>query len=330
MRVVIPGGSGQVGTLLARAFSAGGDDVVVLSRRTPDVATVPSSWRTVGWDARTMGDWGREIDGADVVINLAGRSVNCRYTAENRRAILDSRVESTRIVGESIARSTHPPPVWLQASTATLYAHRFDAPNDEHTGIIGGNEPDAPAAWHFSTDVVQAWERALADAPTPATRKVAMRSAMIMAPDRGGIFDTLLRLVRLGLGGAAAGGRQYVSWIHDDDFVGSVRWLIRRADLDGPVNLASPNPLPYAEFMGVLRRRWGMPIGLPATRWMLSLGARLMGSETELVLKSRRVVPARLLESGFQFQYPLWEEAAKNLCDRWKASAASAGSSATA
>jgi uncharacterized protein (TIGR01777 family) len=230
-----------------------------------------------------------------------------------------SRVESTRIVGEAIARAARPPGLWLQASTATIYSHRLDAPNDERTGMIGGSEPDVPPTWRFSTDVARAWERALDEAPTPGTRKVAMRSAMIMSPDRGGIFDTLLTLVRFGLGGTAAGGRQFVSWIHDDDFVRSVRWLIQHAGLDGAVNIASPNPLPYADFMRALRRAWGSPVGLPATRWMLGVGALVMGTETELVLKSRRVVPGRLLESGFAFRHPSWAEAARDLCERWKA-----------
>jgi uncharacterized protein (TIGR01777 family) len=326
MKVVIPGGSGQVGTLLARGFHAGGDDVVVLSRQGPGRASATATaapWRIVAWDARTAGEWQREIDGADVVINLAGRSVNCRYNAENRQAIMDSRVESTRIVGKAIARAQRPPRVWLQASTATIYAHRFDAANDEQTGIIGGTEPDAPASWRFSIDVARAWERALDQAQTPATRKVAMRSALILSPDRGGIFDTLLKLVRFGLGGNAAGGRQYVSWIQDDDFVRAVRWLIDRPEMEGVVNIASPRPVPYADFMRALRTAWGMPVGLPASRWMLHVGAFLMGSEAELVLKSRRVVPARLLKSGFAFRYPHWADAAKNLCDRWRAAARS-------
>jgi uncharacterized protein (TIGR01777 family) len=312
MKIVIPGGSGQVGTLLARVFTRDGHDVVVLSR--DPSASAP--WRTARWDAETVGEWAAEIDGADVVINLAGRNVNCRYTPENRRAIMDSRVLSTRAVGEAIARSARPPRVWLQASTATLYAHRFDAPNDEATGIIGGAEPDTPASWRFSIDVATAWERALDEADTPRTRKVAMRSAMIMSPDRGGIFDTLLTLVRLGLGGTAGSGRQYVSWLHEDDFTRAVHWLIGRDGFDGAVNLAAPHPLPYTEFMRALRRAWGMPIGLPATEWMLAVGARVMGTETELVLKSRRVVPGRLLAAGFDFRFPEWPDAARDLCER--------------
>jgi uncharacterized protein len=311
MKVVIPGGTGQVGTILARAFHHGGHDVVVLGR-SPRV----SEWRTATWDARNQGDWAREVDGADVVINLAGRSVNCRYTAENRESIKQSRLLSTRAVGEAIASARRPPKVWLQASTATIYAHRFDAPNDEATGILGGDEPEAPDTWKFSIDVARSWEREVDAAEVGNTRKVKLRSAMIMSPDRDGIFDTLLTLVRRGLGGSAAGGRQYVSWIHDSDFVRAVYWLIHHEDLSGAVNLAAPGPLPYAEFMRELRSACGARFGLPATRWMLEVGALFMRTETELVLKSRRVVPGLLLARGFVFEFPVWREAAKDLCRR--------------
>ena len=313
MRVVIPGGSGQVGTILARAFVRDGHDVVVLSRRPRDCP-----WRVVGWDAKTVGEWRREIGGSDVVMNLAGRSVNCRYTTANRNEIMQSRVLSTRVVGQAIARAIRRPRVWIQSSTATIYAHRYDAPNDEHSGILGGSEPDTPGSWRFSIDVARAWEDAFEAAATDGTRKVALRSAMTLSPDRGGVFDTLLGLVRRGLGGRAGNGRQYMSWIHDKDFVGAVRWLIHRDDIDGVVNVASPNPVPNAEFMRVLREACGVPFGLPAARWMLELGAIVMRTETELILKSRRVVPARLLEQGFAFTYPEWRAAARDLCERWK------------
>ena len=273
MKIIIPGGTGQVGTVLARAFQKDGHDVTLLAR---SAAEFP--WRVIMWDGKSLGDWASEIDGADVVINLAGRSVNCRYNEKNRRQMMDSRVDSTRIVGEAIAAASSPPKVWLQASTATIYAHRFDAANDDITGIIGGHEPDAPDTWNFSIDVATEWERITNEAATPKTRKVLMRSAMIMSPDRRGIFDTMLTLVRLGLGGTAADGRQYISWIHDLDFIRSVYWLIDHEELSGPINLSSPNPLPNKEFMCVVRKAWGMPIGLPATKWMLELGAFLMQS----------------------------------------------------
>lgn len=319
MKIVLPGGSGQVGTVLARAFHREGHNVVVLTREPR-----PAPWRTVGWDAASPGGWTAELEGADAVINLAGRSVNCRYTPENRRQIMDSRVVSTRVLGEAISRAADPPRVWLQASTATIYAHRLDAANDEATGIIGGAEPGAPDTWRFSIDVATAWERALDEAETPATRRVKLRTAMVMSPDRGGIFDTLLALVRRGLGGRSGSGRQYVSWIHDADFVRAIRWLMEHDEVEGAVNVASPHPLPNAEFMRTLRRAWGTRVGLPAAEWMLEVGARVMRTESELILKSRRVVPGRLLHAGFTFRHPHWADAAHDLCARWRASGQSA------
>lgn len=313
MKIVIPGGSGQVGTILARAFHKRGDEAVVLSRRRTDVP-----WRQVEWDGETLGDWVSELEGADVVINLAGQSVNCRYTPENRRVLIDSRVNSTRVVGQAIAQAKSPPRVWLQASTATIYAHRYDAANTEATGIIGGSEPNAPDTWRFSIDIVTKWERELNQAATPGTRKVLMRSAVVMSPDKGGPFDTLLMLVRFGLGGRAADGKQFVSWIHDQDFTRAVLWLIQHEELEGPINLAAPNPLPNSEFMQTLREAWGISVGLPAMKWMLELGAFLLRSETELILKSRRVVPGILLQSGFTFAFATWTEAARELCARWR------------
>ena len=313
MKIVIPGGSGHLGTLLAQSFGEAGHEVVVLSR-----TQAQKPWRIVQWDGETLDRWTDEFEGADAIINLAGQSVNCRYTRENQKIIIDSRVKSTRVVGDAIAQAWKPPRVWLQASTATIYAHRYDVPNDEATGIIGGAEPDAPDTWRFSIDVATSWERALRESATPSTRRVAMRTAIVMHPTSGSPFDMLLKLVRFGLGGQAGDGRQYMSWIHDRDFVNAIMWLIQNEQLEGPVNLSSPNPIPNAEFMRVLRAAWGMPVGLPATEWMLELGAFVLSSETELILKSRRVVPTKLLQSGFIFQFPTWPDAAAELCQRWR------------
>ena len=267
MKIVLPGGSGQVGTLLARAFQGEGHEVVVLSR-----SAYAAPWRVVVWDARTVGDWASELDGADAVINLAGRSVNCRYTAENRRLIMDSRVDSTRAVGQAIRLVNRPPRVWLQMTTATIYAHRYDAPNDEITGIIGGDEPEVPEKWRFSISVAKAWEQAVDEADTPHTRKVKLRAAMVMSPDSGGVFDTLLGLVRYGLGGTEGDGRQYLSWIHGADFVPCLPMAdrARRSRRRGQSRRA--NPLPNAEFLEALRDAWGTPVGLPAAEWMLTIG----------------------------------------------------------
>jgi len=211
-----------------------------------------------------------------------------------------------------------PPRIWLQMSTATIYAHRYDAPNDEASGIIGGSEPDVPESWGFSIEVAKSWEREVDNADTPQTRKVKMRTAVVMSPDHGGPFDMLLRLVQFGLGGRNGDGRQYVSWIHYVDLVRAIYWLIENKELENEVILAAPNPETNSEFMRDLRNAWGRRLGLGSTKWMLEIAAVMLGTETELILKSRRVVPCKLMENGFSFEYPRWAEAATSLCDEWK------------
>ena len=244
----MPGGSGHIGSFLSRRFSADGHEVVVLSR---SLAHRPAA-RVVKWDGRTTGDWNAEIDGADVVINLAGRSVNCRYTKRNLTEMFRSRVQSTEAVGTAIRQASRPPRVWLQASTATIYAHTFGTPHRE-SGELGGDEPGVPAYWGLSVEIARAWERALANAETPETRKVALRSAIVMGIGSGGAFDLLARLTRVGLGGSLGGGQQYVSWIHETDFIRAVRFLIDSEEQSGPVNIASPNPATQGDFMAELR-----------------------------------------------------------------------------
>jgi uncharacterized protein (TIGR01777 family) len=312
VKVVIPGGTGQVGTALGRALRSDGHEVVVLSRRAGGDGQVL-------WDGERLGPWAREIDGSDVVINLAGRSVSCRYTKGNLTEMMRSRVRSARVVGQAIAAAGRPPSAWLQMSTATIYAHTHGAPNDDVTGVIGGSEEGVPGYWAFSVDIAQAWERELDEATVPATRKVALRTAMVMTPDRGGVFGVLSRMARLGLGGPVAGGGQYMSWIHEDDFTAAVRFIIDQDVLTGPVNLASPGPVRQRDFMRELRAAWGVPAGLPATRWMAELGALAIGTDTELLLKSRRVVPALLTAAGFEFRHGTWPEAARDLVRRARA-----------
>ena len=311
MKIVIPGGSGQVGHILARHFHAHGHAVTVLSRRPR-----PAPWREIYWDGAAPGEWVGELEASDVCINLAGRSVNCRYHAANRRSIYESRVTTTRLLNAVIASLARPPRVWLNASTATIYRHVLDRPMDEDTGELGGNEAGAPDTWNFSIAVAKAWEDAFFSAATPRTRKVAMRSALTLSPDRGGIFDVLLGLVRHGLGGRHRSGAQFVSWIHEADFARAVETLIAREEFSGVVNLAAPNPLPNADFLRDLRRACGAHIALPCPGWLIEIGTFLMRTESELVLKSRRVVPGRLLAAGFEFQFPQWPAAARDLVSR--------------
>jgi len=312
MKIVIPGGSGQVGTMVARAFHDEGHDVTVLSRRGR-----LAPWRIVEWDGVHLGPWVSTLEDTDVLLNLAGRSVNCRYTAANRREIVESRVQSTRVLGKALTDVNRPPRVWLQASTATIYAHRYDAANDENTGLIGGNEIDAPDTWRFSIEVARAWEQAFDEVTCAGIRKVTLRSAMTMSADRGGVFDALLALVRRGQGGRIGDGRQFMSWVHEVDFIRAMHWLIGHDEIDGIVNIASPNPMPNDAFMRALREAWGIRVGVPTARWMLEIGAMFLRTESELVLKSRRVVPRRLVEGGFVFAYPEWPDAARDLCRDW-------------
>ncbi len=302
MRIVIPGGSGQVGQILARYFHAQGHAVTVFSR-----SPKPAPWRVVPWDGLTRGDWIADLERSDVLINLAGRSVNCRYTAANRRAIHDSRIGATLLLNQVISSLEHPPRIWLNASTATIYRHSLDRSMDEADGELGGGEPGAPETWNFSIQVAKGWEEAFFSTPSPRTRKVAIRSAMTFSPDRGGVFDTFLNLVRHGLGGAAGAGTQFVSWIHEADFIRAIDLLIAGEGFTGSVNLASPNPLPNRDFMRALREAWGARIGLPAPEWMIEIGTWL------------RVTPGRLLAAGFQFVFPEWPDAARELVGRWRA-----------
>jgi uncharacterized protein (TIGR01777 family) len=318
LRIVLPGGSGQVGRVLSQYFQERGHHVTVLTR-----LPYAETWQTVRWDGENAGPWTEYLEGSDVCINLAGRSVNCRYHAANRAAIYESRIRSTRLLGEVIGALADPPKVWLNASTATIYRHALDRPMDEVTGELGGNEMltarrRVPELWNFSIRVAKDWEAALFGAPTPRTRKVALRSAITLSPVAGNAFAVLVNLVRLGLGGTQGNGRQFVSWIHELDFARAVEFLIAREDIDGAVNLASPNPLPNREFMAELREAWGMPNGLPAPAPLIELAAVFLRTESELVLKSRRVVPRRLLEAGFEFEFPEWSEAAEDLVYRWK------------
>lgn len=313
MKILVPGGSGQVGHILGRWFHGGGHEVVVLTRNPS-----PALWRVVPWNGESGGAWIREFEGSDVCINLAGRSVNCRYRRRNRRAIYESRISTTRLLNEVIASLREPPAVWLNASTATIYRHAPDRVMDEDTGELGGNEADAPDTWNFSIDVAKSWEREFFSREIPGVRKVGMRSAITMSPDRGGAFDVLLGLVRAGLGGTQGAGDQFVSWVHELDFARAVEFLISRPELSGVVNIASPNPVPNREFMRVLREAWGCPYGLPLSSWMIEIGAFLRRTESELILKSRRVVPGRLSASGFRFEYDQWPTAAQELVDRWR------------
>ena len=290
--IVIFGANGFLGRYLTRYFTRQGREVVAIARSR-------KGWSGDGmfleWDGKAPGPWELALEGAEAVINLAGRSVNCRYTEKNRRLIMVSRVDSTRAIGRAIAKCKVPPKLWLNAGTATWYRHAEDKPQDDWLGEHGEG---------FSCDVARAWEEAFFGAMVPPeTRKVALRIGMVLANEEGTVFDVLRKLTSRGLGGAMGSGRQRISWIHMEDFLRAVEFVANDAFIDGTINLTAPEFPTNRDLMRTFRDSVGMPIGLPASRLMLEIGARLMGTETELVLKSRWAEPLRLRDAGFRWRW---------------------------
>jgi uncharacterized protein (TIGR01777 family) len=308
-KIVLAGGRGFLGQVLAAHFLERGWDVMVLTRA-PRATT--NGIQEIWWDGKSLGEWTSALEGASAVINLAGVSVNCRYHARNQRRLVDSRVLPTRILGEAIRECVRPPKVWFNSSTATIYKHTFGPAWDE-SGEIGAH-PDAKDA--FSIEIATTWEREFEAAQTPGTRKIALRSAMVLGLGANSVFPMLHRLVRFGLGGTMAGGRQYVSWIHEFDFCLALDWLMDHEAISGVVNLAAPTPVTNREMMSTLRELSRVSIGLPATGWMLEVGAFVLRTETELIIKSRRVVSKRLSDGGFTFRYRTMREAMTELLSR--------------
>ncbi|MBI3633710.1 MAG: TIGR01777 family protein [Candidatus Vogelbacteria bacterium] len=295
-KIVICGGSGFLGEILTEYFSQKGYFVSIISRSKPKFKCD----KYIQWDGRTLDGWELELEDAEAVINMAGRSVDCRYSDTNKKLILNSRVYSTKVIGRGINRCVNPPKVWLNSSTATIYKHSFDKPMDE-SGEIGATDEAKDA---FSIEVARAWEKELKNASTPKTRKVALRTAMVLSSSPGGVFHVLRRLTRLGLGGKMGQGDQFVSWIHEQDFCRAIEKIIDDSALSGIVNVAAPNPINNHGMMEIFRQVSEVSFGLPASRWMLEVGAFFLRTETELIIKSRRVVPGRLLKSSFEFNYP--------------------------
>ena len=300
-KIILAGGAGFLGRTLAKWSQGKGFEIVVLSRRSVPLEHA----RVVPWDGHGLGEWVKELENATALINLAGRSVNCRYHERNQKEIMESRIFSTRILGEAVNRCSNPPSIWLNSSTATIYKHSYNKPNDEH-GDIGGT---AEAKDEFSIKVAQAWEDEFQKAITPSTRKIIMRMAMVFGNEPGGVYDVLSRLTRFGLGGKMGHGRQFVSWIHSTDLCGSIEWLINNPKAEGIYNICSPKPISNRKVMELFRKTLGISIGLPANLWMLEIGTFLLRTESELVIKSRHVVPSRLLSEGFKFKYPELEGA---------------------
>jgi uncharacterized protein len=305
-KIILAGGSGFLGQALADSFLAQGKEVVILTRK----PSLSPRAREVLWDGQSEGPWVAELEGAQAVINLCGKSVDCRYTAANRRELIDSRVNPTRALGQAISHCQKPPAAWLNCSSATIYRHTLAEPWDESGTDFS---PTAEVKDAFSLEIIRVWEKELADAETPCTRKIALRTTMVLGEGKNSVFPVLCRLARLGLGGKMGSGRQYVSWLHERDFCRAIEWLISHQEISGPVNLAAPTPLTNGEMMRHFRQAVGMPFGLPSTSWMLEIGAFFLRTETELILKSRRVVPGKLLASGFHFEFPTFPEAVGQL-----------------
>ncbi len=305
-KIILAGGSGFIGQALINHWKYESVEVVVLSRK----AYAPHDRvRYVVWDGETPGAWVTELDGADVLINLAGKSVDCRYTEQNKRLILSSRINSTTVLGQAIRQAKNPPRLWINSASATIYRHAPDRQMDELTGDLEDNRP----SHQFSIAVCKAWEHAFWMADTPdSVRKVALRMAIVLGRE-GGVLPVLKRLTRLGLGGTMGRGDQFMSWLHEHDLTRMIDFIIENDRIAGTYNGSAPNPICNRDFMVLIRKALGVPIGLPATEWMLEIGAFFLRTETELVLKSRNVVPKKLLDSGFQFNFPHAEDAVRDL-----------------
>lgn len=299
-KLVIAGGTGFLGAVIISYFKDTFDEIVLLSRKQKKSE---AHCKTVIWDAKNIGLWASELEDADVLINMAGRSVDCRYNQKNKELILNSRVDSTKVLGEAIKLSKKPPKVWLNSSTATIYRHSLDKEMDEETGEMGKG---------FSVGVAKAWEKSFFEAKTPHTRKVALRTAIVLGKN-GGALQPMIKITKLGLGGKQGSGHQKISWIHEDDFVQIIDFCIKNNTLSGAINVASPHSSDNKTVMRLLRKTLKIPFGIPSNKILLEIGAFLINTETELLLKSRNVIPKRLLEEGFIFAYDDLEMALKDL-----------------
>jgi len=298
-KIILAGGNGYLGRVLANYYKDKVTEIVILSRHEK---LTEQNIRTVVWNGKTAGKWTTELVNADILINLCGKNVNCRYTEKNKAEIIASRVMPTELLGMVIHELFEPPKLWINVASATIYRHAEDRPQDEETGEIGSG---------FSVDVCNAWEYSFNKYNTPKTRKIILRVGLVLGREDG-VFPRLLNLVKMGMGGKQGNGRQYVSWVHEHDVAAITEWLHGHTELKGIFNCTAPNATKNAEFMQVIRKAYGIPFGLPAPKWLLEAGAILIGTETELILKSRWVFPKRLLDSGFTFQYENAEDAVRN------------------
>ena len=289
-KIVLAGGNGYLGGVLAKHFSSIADEVIILSRKPK---AIEGNIKTILWDGKTEGNWVNNLNGASLMVNLCGKNVNCRYNDKNRQEIINSRVLPTNLLNRVIEQLERPPLLWINITSATIYRHAEDQAQDEITGEIG---------YGFSIDVCKIWEETFFQVTNPKTRKIALRLGIVLGR-KDGAFPRLLNLVRLGMGGKQGDGMQYVSWIHEQDVALSIEWLLDQKEIKGVVNCTAPDAIKNNELMKSLRKAYGVPFGLPTPAWLLEIGAKIIGTETELILKSRWVKPSVLLNSGFKFQY---------------------------
>ncbi|MGE5106055.1 MAG: TIGR01777 family oxidoreductase [Sphingobacteriales bacterium] len=311
-KIIIAGGSGFIGEELTRYFRKE-NEIIILTRKINNQKTNRNNYSIINnsnlsnikysqWDGKSLGGWTKDFEESDIIINLTGKTVNCCYNEKNKQEIFDSRTNATKVIGEAISNCIAPPKLWINASSATIYRHAEDKPQDENTGEFHND---------FSVQVCQLWEKTFYQQRTPFTRKVALRMAITLGA--GGVMIPYFNLLKFGLGGPQGSGKQMYSWVHIEDTCRMIDWLQEHKELEGTFNCCSPNPIPNKTFMETLRKLTNTKLGLPAYEWMLRIGALLIGTETELVLKSRWVVPTKILETGFTFNYPLLEDALKEI-----------------
>lgn len=296
MKIIIAGGTGFLGENLEKHFTEKGNEVHILTRR-------PKRSNEIQWDGKTMGEWKSVLEQADILINLTGKSVDCRYHEKNKQEIHASRIDSIKILQEAVNHCIHQPKVWLNASSATIYVHSEKQLNTEENGIIGDD---------FSMNICKSWEKEFFAMKNEGIRKVALRTSIVLG-NNGGAFPKLRLITKMGLGGKQGRGNQMVSWIHIDDFCRAVDWIINNEEMSGAINVTAPSPISNEVMMGKLRKRFNVPFGLDAPVWQLEIASIFLNTETELLLKSRNVYPQKLLESGFQFSYPTFDEAIQEL-----------------
>jgi uncharacterized protein len=311
-KIILAGGTGFIGQELCNYFGSD-NEIVVLTRNVKEHSSntfgennvkneVAKNIRYVKWDGSTINEWVKEIDGANVVINLAGKSVNCHYTEKNKQEIFDSRINATKVIAQAIQQAVKPPELWINSASATIYPHATTTARDESFTDFAND---------FSVQVCKLWEKTFYEQRTPFTRKVALRMAITLGA--GGVMIPYFNLLKFGLGGRQGNGKQMYSWVHVEDTYRMIEWIYEHSEIEGTYNCSSPGAVNNETFMATLRKVTATKVALPAYEWMLTIGAALIGTEKELILKSRWVLPTKITQAGFRFKYAILDEALKDI-----------------